>query len=63
MTVSSAWIMKIILSCKRDSGEEEHGRTSLFVGDAEDVDQCQDADNSPHSLETLNNAHVMTRGR
>ena len=24
----------------------------LFVGDAEDVDQCQDADNTPHSLET-----------
>ena len=55
--------MKIILSCKRDSGEEEHGRTSLFVGDAEDVDQCQDADKSPHSLKTLNNAHVMTRYR
>ena len=35
----------------------------LFMGDAEDVDQCQDADNSPHSLETLNNAHVMTRCR
>ena len=35
----------------------------LFTVSAEDVDQCQDADNSPHSLATLNNAHVMTRGR
>ena len=57
MTVSSAWIMKIILSCDGDSEEVP------VYGDAEDVDQCQDADNSPHSLETLNNAHVMTRCR
>ena len=28
MTVSSAWIMKSILSWDGDSGEEEHGRTS-----------------------------------
>ena len=31
MTVSSAWIMKIIFSCDGDSGEEKHGRMLVPV--------------------------------